>query len=56
MNTPYPEILTDRTQQLAAFLEWNAGIALARTEYTLHPFARCQHNGNCRKDRGYGRS
>jgi hypothetical protein len=56
MNSPYPELLTDRTQQLAAFLEWNAGIALARTEYTLHPFSDCQHNGNCRKDRGYGRS
>jgi hypothetical protein len=47
MNTPYPELLTDRTQQLAAFLEWNAGIQASMDDYHTHPFAACPHNGSC---------
>jgi hypothetical protein len=47
IRTPYPELLTDRTQQLAAFLEWNAGIQASMDDYHTHPFAACPHNGSC---------
>lgn len=44
MNTPYPELLTDRTAQLAAFAEWNAGIERARRDYWANPIAACRRH------------
>ena len=49
MRTPYPELLTDTTARLAAFIEWNADVQASIDEYWQHPQSPCPHQGNCNR-------